>query len=54
MSWQLVFTKQAMKDAKKLAGSGLRPKAEELLTLLGIFHGLLGEDQSSSETSTAL
>ena len=34
MSWQLVFTKQAMKDAKKLAGSGLRAKAEELLKLL--------------------
>ena len=34
MSWQLVFTKQAMKDAKKLAGSGLRAKAEELLNLL--------------------
>lgn len=34
MTWQLVFTKQAMKDAKKLASSGLKPKAEELLELL--------------------
>lgn len=34
MSWQLVFTKQALKDAKRLSGSGLRPKAEELLELL--------------------
>lgn len=34
MTWQLVFTKQAQKDAKKLAGSGLKPKAQELLSLL--------------------
>lgn len=34
MSWQLVFTKQALKDAKRLSGSGLRPKAQELLELL--------------------
>ncbi len=31
MSWRLVFTKQSQKDAKKLAGAGLRRKAEELL-----------------------
>ncbi|HAZ09163.1 MAG TPA: Txe/YoeB family addiction module toxin [Elusimicrobia bacterium] len=31
MSWQLVFTKQAQKDAKKLSSAGLRPKAEALL-----------------------
>jgi len=30
----VVFTKQAPKDAKKLAASGLRPKAEKLLLLL--------------------
>ena len=35
MSWQLVFTKQAQKDAKKLAGAGLRQKAEELLRIVG-------------------
>ncbi len=34
MTWQLVFTKQAQKDAKKLAASGLKPKAQELLSLL--------------------
>ncbi|MGH8651236.1 MAG: Txe/YoeB family addiction module toxin [Gammaproteobacteria bacterium] len=34
MKWQLVFTRQAQKDAKKLAAAGLRPKAEELLDIL--------------------
>lgn len=34
MSYQLVYTKQAQKDAKKLASSGLKPKAQELLELL--------------------
>ena len=34
MSWQLVFTKQAQKDAKNLASAGLRPKAEALLEVL--------------------
>lgn len=34
VSWQIVFTKQAQKDAKKLSAAGLRPKAEELLELL--------------------
>lgn len=34
MSWQLVFTKQAQKDAKKLASSGLKLKAQELLAML--------------------
>jgi len=34
VSWQLVFTKQAKKDAKKLAASGLRPKAQKLLDIL--------------------
>lgn len=34
MTWKLVFTKQAQKDAKKLAASGLRPKAEKLLEIL--------------------
>lgn len=32
--WRVVFTKQARKDAKKLATSNLRPKAEELLAIL--------------------
>lgn len=34
MSWRLVYTKQAQKDAKKLASSGLKPKAQELLDVL--------------------
>lgn len=34
MSWQLVYTKQAQKDAKKLVSAGLKPKAEELLEIL--------------------
>ncbi|MCA9869116.1 MAG: Txe/YoeB family addiction module toxin [Caldilineae bacterium] len=34
MTWRLVFTKQAKKDAKKLSASGLRSKAEELLAIL--------------------
>ena len=32
--WRLVFTSQAQRDAKQLARSGLRPKAEALLELL--------------------
>jgi toxin YoeB len=34
VSWELVYAKQAMKDAKKVAASGLKPKALELLALL--------------------
>ena len=34
MTWVLVYSKQALKDAKKLKAAGLRPKAEELLALL--------------------
>lgn len=34
MSWQLVYTKQAQKDAKKLAAAGLQRKAEELLKII--------------------
>lgn len=33
-AWRVVFTRQACKDAKKLAASGLRPKAEKLLAVL--------------------
>jgi len=32
--WRLVFTKQAQKDARHLAAAGLRPKAEQLLSVL--------------------
>jgi Txe/YoeB family toxin of toxin-antitoxin system len=34
VTWTLVYTKQAQKDAKKLASSGLKSKAQELLTLV--------------------
>lgn len=34
VSWELVYAKQAMKDAKKVAASGLKPKALELLAVL--------------------
>ncbi|MCE9636331.1 MAG: Txe/YoeB family addiction module toxin [Planctomycetes bacterium] len=34
MTWTVVFTRQAAKDAKKLASSGLKPKAERLLVVL--------------------
>jgi Txe/YoeB family toxin of toxin-antitoxin system len=34
VSWQLVFTKHAQKDAKKLAASGLKPNAQALLDVL--------------------
>ena len=34
MSFRLVFTKQARKDAKKIAAAGLRPNAERLLQIL--------------------
>jgi len=32
--WHLVFTKQAQKDAKKIAQSGLKPNTERLLQIL--------------------
>lgn len=34
MTWQVVFAKHAVKDAKKLAAAGLKPKAQTLLDLL--------------------
>ena len=34
MSWRLVYTKQAQKDAEKLAAAGLKSKAQALLTIL--------------------
>jgi toxin YoeB len=34
VKWNLVFTKQAQKDAKKLSQAGLRSKAEDLLALI--------------------
>lgn len=34
MTWRIVFTRQARRDAKKLSASHLRPAAEELLAIL--------------------
>ena len=34
MNWELVFTKQAQKDAKKLASAGLKKKAQILLEVI--------------------
>lgn len=34
MSWRVVFSKHAEKDAKKLAAAGLKAKAQELLAVL--------------------
>jgi Txe/YoeB family toxin of toxin-antitoxin system len=34
--WELVYTKQAQKDAKKISSSGLKSKAEALLEILKI------------------
>jgi toxin YoeB len=34
VSWRLVYTKQAKKDAKKLSHSGLKPQAKRLLDIL--------------------
>jgi toxin YoeB len=34
VSWELVFAKHAQKDAQKLAASGLKAKAQELLALI--------------------
>ena len=33
MSWALVFAKQALKDAKKMASTGLKPKVQDLLAI---------------------
>ena len=35
MSWEVVFTKQAQRDARKLASSNLRPQAERLVAVIG-------------------
>ncbi len=32
--WKIVYTRQAQKDAKKIAAAGLKPKAEKLLEIL--------------------
>jgi len=34
VNWRLVYTRQAQKDAKKLAASGLKEKAEAIIQIL--------------------
>ena len=34
MAWQVLFTKQARKDARNIAAAGLRPRVEALLAVL--------------------
>ena len=34
MTWKLYYTKQAQKDARKIASSGLKSKAQELLQII--------------------
>ena len=34
MSWSIVYTKQARKDARKLASSNLKPQAQRLLDII--------------------
>ncbi len=34
VKWKLVYTKQAKKDARKIASAGLKEKAAEILNLL--------------------
>ncbi len=34
VSWEVVYARQALKDAKKLAAGGLKSKAQELLAVI--------------------
>ena len=34
MSWSIVYTRQAQKDARKIASANLRPQAERLLDMI--------------------
>jgi len=36
VSWELVYAKHAQKDAQKLAASGLKSKAQELLAIIKV------------------
>ena len=36
MSWKIVYTRQAKKDAKKLAASDLKSKAQKLLDIISV------------------
>ena len=37
MNWSLVYTKQARKDARKIASSNLKPQAQRLLDILHVY-----------------
>jgi len=34
VEWKIVYTRQAQRDARKIAAAGLRPKAERILEIL--------------------
>jgi len=34
VKWELAYSKQALKDARKVKAAGLKPKVEQLLTIL--------------------
>ena len=36
MNWELRFTKQASKDAKKISSSNLKPQVEKLLAVMAV------------------
>jgi Txe/YoeB family toxin of toxin-antitoxin system len=36
VTWQVILSRQAIKDAKKIAQAGLKPQAEKLLQLLNV------------------
>jgi len=51
VEWKIVYTRQAQRDARKIAAAGLRPKVEKLLEILSrnpyqtppIFEKLVGD-----------
>lgn len=55
MTWRLLYTKQAQKDAKRLAAAGLKPRAQDLLDVLAddpfrsppLFEKLVGDLQGA-------
>ena len=64
--WRIVYTKQAQKDARKIAATGLKERAERLLRILSenpyqtpppyekLIGDLLGAYRAGSVFSTAL
>ena len=36
MTWSIVYTKQAQKDARKIASSNLKPQAQRLLEIIAM------------------